>query len=286
MTTPDPVLITGCSSGIGREVAHDLLSRGHVVWATARRLETLDDLAAAGARVLALDVTDEASMVSAVEAVEAEHGRVGTLVNNAGYGEYGAVEEVAIEAVRRQFETNVFGLARLVQLVLPGMRAAGRGRVVNIGSMGGLMTFPAGGYYHATKYAVEALSDALRVEVAQFGVDVVLVEPGMIRTAFGATAAGTLAHTGPAPGADGSPYAALRRNVDRAMAQNYRGPLAVAPARVARVVRRAVESRRPRTRYLITPAARAMVALRRVGGDRAWDAFVSRQFGVPGRRRA
>jgi NAD(P)-dependent dehydrogenase (short-subunit alcohol dehydrogenase family) len=229
--------------------------------------------------VLSLDVTDEESMTAAVQGIEAEHGQVGTLVNNAGYGEYGVVEEVSMDAVRRQFETNVFGLSRLIQLVLPGMRRAGRGRVVNIGSMGGRITFPAGGYYHASKYAVEAISDALRVEVAPFGIDVVLVEPGMIRTGFGDVAAGTLDST---TGPTSSPYDALRAKADQVMAEGYRGPMSVPPQKVADVVRRAVEAPRPRSRYLITPAARAMVALRRFGGDRAWDAFVRRQFSVGG----
>ena len=161
----DPVLVTGCSTGIGRAVAEELLRQGHTVWATARRPDTLADLADRGAHVTALDVTDEASMSAAVAEVEAAHGSVGTLVNNAGYGEYGAVEEVDLDKVRAMFETNVFGLARMCQLVLPGMRRAGRGRIVNIGSMGGRFTFPLGGYYHATKYAVEALTDALRMEV-------------------------------------------------------------------------------------------------------------------------
>lgn len=279
----DPVLVTGASGGIGRAVVLDLLAHGHTVVATARRAESIADLAAAGALVLALDVTDEASMAAAVATVEAEHGHVGTLVNNAGYGEYGVIEEVDLAAVRRQFETNVFGLARLVQLVLPGMRRAGRGRVVNIGSMGGRITLPAGGYYHASKYAVEAISDALRVEVAPFGVDVVLVEPGMIRTGFGDVAASTLARaTRPTSDADG-PYDALRAAADAVMADGYRGPLAASPQKVAGVVRRAVETRHPRSRYLITPAARAMVHLRRLGGDRLWDAFVRRQFSVPAR---
>ncbi len=292
MTTHDPILVTGCSSGIGRAIALELLQHGHTVYATARRPETLDELVTAGAHALAIDVTDEASMSAAVQVVEAEHGHVGTLVNNAGYGEYGVIEEVPLDAVRRQFETNVFGLARLVQLVLPGMRRAGRGRIINVGSMGGRMTFPAGGYYHASKYAVEAISDALRVEVAPFGIDVVLVEPGMIRTQFGDVAAGTLASTGAgdAPGAEsatdsGTPsaYDDLRRNADRVMADGYRGPMAVSAQKVAAVVRDAVESSRPRSRYLITPAAKAMVTLRRLGGDRVWDAFVRRQFKVPGR---
>ena len=144
----DPVLVTGCSTGIGRAVVEDLLLQGHTVWATARRPDALADLADRGAHVTALDVTDEASMSAAVAEVEAAHGSVGTLVNNAGFGEYGAVEEVDMDKVRAMFETNVFGLARMCQLVLPGMRRAGTGRIINIGSMGGRFTFPLGGYYH------------------------------------------------------------------------------------------------------------------------------------------
>src|SRR5919197_1439048 len=191
MTAPAadaPVLITGCSTGIGRATAERLAARGHTVYATARRVEAISDLAARGCRLLALDVTDEDSMRAAVAAVCEEQGAVGTLVNNAGYSQSGAVESVAMADVRRQFETNVFGLVRMSQLVLPGMRAQGRGRIVNVSSMGANFTFPGGGLYHATKYAVEAISDALRFEVAGFGVDVVIVQPGIIRTGFAAAA--------------------------------------------------------------------------------------------------
>src|SRR3954447_4120727 len=180
------VLITGCSTGIGRATAR-CLAGGWTVYATARRVETLDELRDAGCRVLALDVTSEASMAAAVEAVE---GGVGVLINNAGYSQSGALETLPMDSVRRQFETNVFGALRMVQLVLPGMRAAGAGKIVNVSSMGGRLTFPGGGAYHATKYAVEAMSDALRMEVGRFGIDVICVEPGLIRTEFGATAAG------------------------------------------------------------------------------------------------
>src|SRR5215212_7492856 len=185
MTTPSrTVLITGCSSGIGRATAERLARSGNVVYATARRPESIADLEQAGCRTLALDVTDEASMQAAVRTVEEAEGAVGVLVNNAGYSQSGAVESVPMDDVRRQFETNVFGLVRMCQLVLPGMRAQGWGRIVNLSSMGGRFTFPGGGYYHATKHAVEAISDALRFEVRGFGIDVVIVEPGLIRTGF------------------------------------------------------------------------------------------------------
>ena len=275
----DPVLITGCSSGIGRASADLLVKAGHTVYATARRTETLAELEAAGARVLALDVTSDASMAAAVEHIEAEHGRVGTLVNNAGYGEYGTIEEADLDRVRKMFETNVFGLARLTQLVLPGMRRAHRGRIVNIGSMGGRMTFPVGGYYHATKYAVEAISDALRNEVRRFGIDVVLIEPGMTRTGFEDNVHSSVAN-GAGTEAD-SPYAELLASNAANTSGGYSNPLmATGPESVARVVLKALESEHPRSRYLLTPVAKAMVTARTLGGDRVWDTLVKQQFKV------
>jgi NADP-dependent 3-hydroxy acid dehydrogenase YdfG len=271
----NPVLITGCSSGIGQALAERLTAAGYVVYATARRPQSLEGLAAAGARTLALDVTDEASMTTAVRLVESEHGAVGVLVNNAGYGLYGPVEEASPEDVRRQFETNVVGLGTMCRLVLPAMRAAGRGRIVNIGSVGGRLAFPGGGWYHASKYAVEALSDVLRVEVAGFGVRVVLVEPGPIRTGFG-----TVAVQGTAAATASGPYAAQRRSVEAAIRRSYSAPGSVGPDAVARVVQRAIEAPRPRPRYVVTPRAVALIQTRRLGGDHLWDALMRRAFGI------
>ena len=273
MAVNDPVLVTGCSSGIGLATANVLLARGHTVYATARRLGTLHDLARAGARILEVDVTDEASMRAAVEAIEHEHGAVGALVNNAGYGVYGPVEEVDLAAVRDQFETNVFGLGRLCQLVLPGMRRAGKGRIVNVSSMGGRLVYPTGGWYHASKYAVEALSDALRMEVRPFGVDVVLVEPGIIRTGFGETASHGLA-----AGEEGSAYGGLRSFADELMTKAYASRAAAGPDVVADAVVRAVETSRPRPRYVVTAAARLQVHTRRLAGDRVWDAMMRQVY--------
>lgn len=272
MLVHDPVLITGCSSGIGRASAQALLAAGFTVYATARKPKVLRDLAALGAHTLALDVTSEASMTAAVAHVEARHGHVGALVNNAGYGAYGPIEEVPLDDVRRQFETNLFGLGRMCQLVLPGMRAAGRGRIVNIGSMGGRATFPTGGWYHASKYAVEALSDALRVEVAPFGIDVALIEPGLIRTSFEDVAGAGLESV------DEGPYAGLRRTSRELTARNYAGRGAAEPDAVASVVVAALSALRPRPRYVVTGQARAILQLRRLGGDRVWDATVRRVY--------
>ena len=232
------VLITGCSTGIGRATAARLAAGGRTVYATARRPETLSELEATGCRTLALDVTDEASMRAAVDAVE---GGVGVLINNAGYSQSGALETLPMESVRRQFETNVFGLLRMCQLVLPGMRAAGAGTIVNVSSMGGRLTFPGGGAYHATKYAVEAMSDALRMEVARFGIDVICVEPGLIRTEFGSTAASSVG--------DGGPYAEFNEAVATLDAGGLRGP--------ALALRRRCRFRRGRDREGVVEAPRA-----------------------------
>jgi NAD(P)-dependent dehydrogenase (short-subunit alcohol dehydrogenase family) len=199
------VLITGCSSGIGRAAALRLAGAGWSVYASARRPEALAELERAGCSTLALDVTEEESMRAAVDRVEREHGAVGVLVNNAGYSQSGAIETVPLEAVRRQFETNVFGMIALTQLVLPRTREQRWGKIVNVGSMGGRLTFPGGGLYHATKHALEAISDALGFELRGFGIDVILLEPGLIATEFGETATASMPDaTGEA---DGGPYA-------------------------------------------------------------------------------
>lgn len=275
------VLVTGCSSGIGRAIAVRLAGAGWTVYASARRLPSIADLESSGCRLLELDVTDEASMRRAVDAVEAEHGAISALVNNAGYSQGGAVEEVAMDDIRRQFETNVFGLVRLTQLVLPGMRRQGWGRVVNISSMGGRLVFPGAGFYHATKFAVEAISDALRWEVRPFGIHVVVVEPGLIRTRFGETAASTAAGAA----APDSPYAEFNREVATRTEAAYGMPLAAGPDAVAKVVERALRARRPRTRYIVTLGARGALWARRLLPDRAWDLILRTQFTPPGSAR-
>ena len=277
------VLITGCSSGIGRATALGLVGGDRPVYATARKAETLAELEAAGCRTLSLDVTDEPSMRAAVDRVEAEEGAVGVLVNNAGYSQSGPVEEVPIEDVRRQFETNVFGLVRLTQMVLPGMRRQRWGKIVNISSMGANFTFPGGGFYHATKYAVDAISDALRFEVKGFGIDVIIIQPGLIRTEFGETAAGGIAAASGA--GDASPYATFNRRLAAATKGVYEeGPaarLGGPPEAVAKVIERAITARRPKARYLVTPSARLLKTQRSLMPDRAWDAFLRTQFTQP-----
>ena len=273
-----PVLITGCSTGIGRATAKRLADDGFNVHATARRAESIEDLAERGCKTHALDVTDERSMESAVAEVEKD-GAVGALVNNAGYSQSGAIETIPMSSVRKQFETNVFGLMRMCQLVLPGMRGDGSGRIVNMSSMGGRLTFPGGGVYHATKHAVEALSDALRFEVREFGIDVVILEPGLIVTEFGETAAGSLAEV-----EEHGPYAKFNADVAKVTANAYAGPMArfaAGPDAVAEKISKALTANRPNARYKVTPSAKVMMGLRRLVTDRMWDRMMRSQFTPP-----
>jgi NAD(P)-dependent dehydrogenase (short-subunit alcohol dehydrogenase family) len=279
------VLITGCSTGIGRATAERLARAGHVVYATARDEATLEPLAQLGARTMALDVCSEDSMAAGVERVVAEQGAVGVLVNNAGYSQDGAVEAVSMEAVQRQFQTNVFGLIRMCQLVLPGMRAQRYGRIVNISSMGANFTFPGAGLYHATKYAVEAISDALRFEVKDFGVGVTVIQPGLIRTNFGEAAASSLQGQGESGESSDGVYEQFNRDVAQMTVEAYdKGPLAKfggAPDAVAKAVEKAITRGTAPIRVRVTPSARMLIAQRRMMGAGMWDRFLATQFPRP-----
>jgi NAD(P)-dependent dehydrogenase (short-subunit alcohol dehydrogenase family) len=275
------VLITGCSSGIGWATAGRLVDVGWKVYATARNVESIAPLQARGCTLLPLDVTDETSMRQAVKGIEQDEGAVGVLVNNAGYSQSGAVEAVPMDKVRSQFETNVFGLVRMCQLVLPGMRRQGYGRIVNVSSMGGKLTLPGAGHYHATKHAVEALSDALRFEVEGFGIKVSVIEPGLIKTGFADAAVGSM------DGPEDGPYTGFDEAVARATTENYeRGPisrLAGQPETVAEAIERAISARSPRSRYVVTPSAHLFMWLRSLLPDSVWDAVLKTSYPQPGR---
>src|SRR5215212_8908258 len=281
MSVSKAVLITGCSSGIGWSTAKRLSDVGWRTYATARNVEKIAPLEASGCRLLPLDVTDEDSMASAVEEVEREEGAVGALVNNAGYSQSGAVEVVPMDKVRGQFETNVFGLVRMCQLVLPGMRRQGYGRIFNVSSMGGKLTFPGAGYYHASKHAVEAISDALRFEMEGFGIKVSVIEPGLLRTGFANAAVGSM------DGPESGPYAGFDEAVAKATTENYeQGPfsrLAGEPEAVAEAIEHALSARNPRSRYTVTPSAHLFLGLRRLLPDGAWDAVLKASYPQPGR---
>jgi NAD(P)-dependent dehydrogenase (short-subunit alcohol dehydrogenase family) len=263
--------VTGASAGIGEATARALLAAGYRVFAGARRLDRMAGLAAAGATLLKLDLTNDASIVAAVNTIKNEAGRIDVLVNNAGYGSYGALEDVPLDEGRRQFEVNVFGLARLCQLVLPMMRPQKSGKIVNVTSIGGKIWEPLGAWYHATKFAVEGLSDCLRVEAAPFGVDVIVIEPGAIRTEWAGIARdGLLQMSG------GSAYAELAKRHARMLATADTSSLASPPEVVARTIVRAVTARRPKTRYATGGGARTILFLRKILPDRMFDRLIWR----------
>jgi NAD(P)-dependent dehydrogenase (short-subunit alcohol dehydrogenase family) len=266
MATP-VAIVTGASSGIGDVVCQLLQGNGFQVYAAARRLDLMAHLSDVGAQVMPVDVTDDASMTALVERVVAETGRVDVLVNNAGYGSYGALEDVPLEEARHQFEVNVFGLARMTQLVLPHMRRQRSGRIINVSSVGGKIHEPLGGWYHATKFAVEGLSDSLRMEVATFGVQVVVIEPGAIKTEWAGIAAQNVRERS----AEG-PYAAQARQVGAVLdAGSGEGARGSAPEVVAGAVLKAATARRPRTRYVVGLGARPALLARRLLTDRGFD---------------
>jgi NAD(P)-dependent dehydrogenase (short-subunit alcohol dehydrogenase family) len=266
-------LVTGTSSGIGRATALALRAAGFATVATARRSADIEELKAKGCETAQLDVTDDASMQNAVKAVESTYGRVDVLVNNAGYGQYGPIEEVPMDAVRRQFEVNVFGLVRMCQLVLPGMRRAGRGRIINVSSVAGEITQPGAGFYHATKHAVEAINETLRMEASAFGIDVVDIQPGPVATRFAEVAVSTIPDTG----AD-SPYRVFKQNLAQTTQEMLRfGRAGVLTAQdVAEVIVEAATAEKPDTRYRIGAPSKLMSVLHGLMPDRIWDAAVSR----------
>lgn len=268
------VLLTGASSGIGYDVAPLLVRYGYTVYGAARRVEKIEELASEGVKALSMDVTDEASMEAAVQQIIDAEGRIDVLINNAGYGSYGAIEDVPIDEARRQFEVNLFGLARLTQLVLPHMRARGSGRILNISSMAGRITSPLGAWYHATKYALEAFSDALRMEVEEFGIDVVIIEPGGIKTPWGLIAADYLEES-----SRNGVYAEQAQRVAANMRKLYSPSSSLSePKVISRTILRALEARRPKTRYLAGFGAKPSVFLHTVLPDRLFDKVARRIF--------
>ncbi len=268
---PKVALVTGASSGIGAATAERLVRAGFVVYGAARRTDRLEGLQ--GVRALAMDVTDDASMQAGVLQILSAEGRIDVLVNNAGYGSYGAIEDVPLAEARRQVEVNLFGLARLIQLVLPTMRAQRSGRIVNITSMGGRFAAAFGGWYHATKFAVEGLSDALRQEVAGFGIDVIVIEPGAIKTEWSGIAAQS-ALDASGDGAYASRVQRLARSFRTGAAENMGSD----PDVVARAIEKAVTTRRPHTRYAVGFAARPVIVARQLLPDRAFDAVIGRML--------
>jgi len=271
-------LVTGASSGIGEATALSLHNAGFVVYAAARRTERMGALHEAGVNTIALDVTNEESVTNAVNTIVKAEGCIDVLVNNAGYGSYGALEEVPLAEAQAQLDVNVLGLARLTQLVLPHMRQQGSGTVINVSSMGGRFATPLGAWYHASKYAVEGLSDAMRLELKRFGINVVVIQPGAIQTEWGAIAADKVR----AVSGEG-PYSKQANAMAVSLDANSKPGhwLASSADVVASAVVKAATARRPRTRYAVGMGARPLIALSRILPDRAFDALIKRGSGVP-----
>ena len=263
------ILITGASSGIGYSTALALAKQGHKVYAAARRVEKMEPLKAEGVVPIHMDVTDEQSMADGVQTILDAEGCLDVLVNNAGYGYFGPVENVLMKEARRQLEVNVFGLARLCQLVLPTMRKQGSGRIINLSSIAGRVVVSMGGWYNVSKFSVEALSDALRMEVKPFGIDVVLIEPGPIKTDWGLIAARHLRES-----SVGTAYERQALRWSSNMDWSYRSNFFSAPSAVTRAICRAVDSRCPRARYLAGRFARLLVVFHALLPVRWWDGLM------------
>lgn len=267
--TQKTALVTGASSGMGKVIAKQLIKDGLTVVVAARRVEQMDDLKDLGAHPVAMDVSDDAGRKAALAEITAKFGGVDVLVNCAGFGLYGSVEDVPLKEARYQMDVNLFGAAALIQEVVPYMREKRAGKIINITSMGGKIYTPLGAWYHASKHALEGLSDCLRLELSQFGIDVVVVQPGIIQTAFGNVVEGPMMKF-----SGNTAYSHLAKNVAKATADSYKDGGGSSPQVIADVVSKAVKARKPKTRYAAGKYANLMIGIRRWLGDRVFDRMV------------
>jgi short-subunit dehydrogenase len=263
-------LITGASSGIGESAALLLKNEGYTVYGAARRTEMMQHLTNNGIKILPLDITNDDSIIKCVNTILEKEGRIDILVNNAGYGSYGAVEDVPLQEAKRQFEVNIFGLARITQLILPKMRENNFGRIINISSMGGKVYTPFGAWYHATKHALEGWSDSLRLEVKPFGIDVVVIEPGGIKTSWGQIAADNLRKTS-GTGA----YAERAMKAADGTEKMYTSNRLSHPDVIGKVILKAAKAKRPKTRYAKGMGAKLSIFIRKWFGDRIFDRVIT-----------
>jgi len=264
------VLVTGASAGIGKTTVELLLQLGgYKVYAAARRVEKMDELKAVGAIPIYMDVTDNQSMEEGIKRISKESGGVDILINNAGYGSLGSVEEVPIEEAKRQFEVNIFGLARLTQLVIPYMRKKSEGKIVNISSIGGKIYEPLGGWYHSTKFALEGLSDCMRLELKGFGIDVIVVQPGPIRSEWGDIAMDNLTKS-----SGGGPYKSIVAGMKKNFKNFYSEKRSSLPDEVARIIIKSIKARKPKSRYPAGKNAALILLGRKLFSDRIFDFFM------------
>ena len=269
VNNPKVALVTGASSGIGKAIAKQLLEDGLIVYVAARRVEKMQDLEQLGAIALGMDITKEDDIKRIVEHIESDRNGVDILVNNAGYAIYGAMEDTTIEDARRQFEVNLFGLANLTKAVLPTMRAKQSGKIINISSMGGKIYTPLGSWYHATKHALEGWSDCLRLELAPFNIDVVIIEPGAIKTEFGDVMLAPMMER-----SGNSAYSAMAKKMEQMTKSSYEQGNASDPSVIAKVVSQAVKAKKPQTRYAVGKFAKPMIFMRKWLGDRLFDKII------------
>jgi short-subunit dehydrogenase len=266
------ILVTGASAGMGKEFARHLQQDGNIVYSAARRLNKMDDIKKIGVKVLEMDVTDEASMVKGVDAIIKAEGRIDVLINNAGFGSYGSIEDVSIADAKYQLDVNVFGAARLAQLVIPHMRNEHYGKIINISSIGGKVALPFGGWYHASKFALEALSDCLRNEVEQFGIDVVVIEPGGVKTEWGQIAVENLIKTSGNSPLYG-PLAKKLANMLTSIEEKIPEPIVI-----VKLVKKAIEAKKPKTRYVGGYMAKLGLFMRKILPDRTFDKVMLSQI--------
>jgi short-subunit dehydrogenase len=272
MNEKNVVLVTGASSGIGKSTVHELLKEGFIVYGAARRVEKMAELEKAGAKIISLDLTEDDSIVGAVDTVMKDQGRIDVLVNNAGYGSFGSLEDTPIDEARRQYEVNLFGLGRLIQLVLPQMRERGSGKIINISSTGGKHATPFGGWYQSTKFALEGLSDGLRMDVSRFGIDVVVIEPGAIESEWTSHAFGHLKKV------SSKPYAEAAEKAVAALEDNYKD--ASDPKVIADVILEAIKAKKPKTRYAAGSKAKLLLFMKNILSDRAFDKLLLKRTGI------
>ncbi|MTI22578.1 SDR family NAD(P)-dependent oxidoreductase [Fulvivirga sp. RKSG066] len=257
---------------MGKATAKRLLNEGHIVYVAARRIEKMNDLKDLGAIPLKMDITVDQDIQDVVETIQSKHGGVDVLVNNAGYAIYGAVEDTTIDEARRQFEVNIFGLARITQLVIPHMREQRFGKIINISSMGGKIYMPFGAWYHGTKHALEGWSDCLRLELKQFGIDVVIVEPGVITTEFGEVMIDPMFER-----SGSGPYANIAKAMKKATSDSYKEGGGSSPDVIAKVISKAIKAKKPKTRYVKGKLAKPMMFVRKWFGDRVFDKVLMSQ---------
>ena len=264
MSNKKVILVTGASSGMGKLSAQDLIKAGHTVYAVARSVDKMKDLEAMGGHIMKMDVTNEEDIERVVAKVIEEQGRIDVLWNNAGYGLYGPVEDLSMEKAQQQFEVNVYGVARLTKKVLPYMRQQKDGLIINTSSMGGKIYTPLGAWYHASKHAIEGFSDCLRMEVKEFGIKVVVLEPGMINTGFNATVGQNFSYE-----SKNGAYSRLVNGYIKAMGNNPTP--GSSPEVISRTVLKIINARNPKTRYLVGRGGKLLVAIRRIFGDKFFD---------------